>query len=168
MHKRKPQETSLSHWGQKLSFQTLPKKLTRFTVWENAPKMAIYERNELLNFSQFFFSFSEIRILTLELIQPNPRFEVRLKNLKNDPEKPEKIAILSRNMGQKWAYYWKILTLSDTAKRTMKSIEKVKCRLLQLFLSKIESAEEVLQRSFKREVQSRAICERSWSCRVET
>ena len=71
--------------------------------------MAICERNELLDFSRFFYSFS--KILTFELIQPNPRFEVRLKNLKNDPEKPEKIAILSRNMGQKWAYYWKILTL---------------------------------------------------------
>ena len=55
-----------------------------------------------------------------------------LKNLKKQP-------FLSRNMGQKWAYYWKILTLSDTAKRTMKSIEKVKCRLLQLFCRKLKA-----------------------------
>ena len=72
--------------AQKETARNIMKSLRTKIIFSDTAKKKV---DELLDFSQFFYSFSQIRNLTAELIQPNPRFEVRLKNQKNDPEKPE-------------------------------------------------------------------------------
>ena len=63
---------------------------------EILPLLKLCERSELVNISQLFHSFSQTRLLIVELSQAKPK--VRLKNLKNDS------SISSRKVGQKRQY----------------------------------------------------------------